>query len=67
MRLYKDTKVMVCSPNGDINYFDIVVGDLQRKCINVSTIFISNPPRWRNPNVNKSNESKLPLKEAKNK
>ena len=27
--LYKDTKVMVCSPNGDTDFFDIVTGVLQ--------------------------------------
>ena len=28
MMLYKNTKVKVCSPNGDTDYFDIVVGVL---------------------------------------
>ena len=29
MMLYKNTKVKVCSPNGDTDYFDIVAGVLQ--------------------------------------
>ena len=29
MRLYKNTKVKVCSPDGDMEYFDIVAGVLQ--------------------------------------
>ena len=29
MMFYKNTKVMVCSPNGGINFFDIVAGVLQ--------------------------------------
>ena len=29
MRLYKNTKVKVCSPGGDTEYFDIVAGVLQ--------------------------------------
>ena len=29
MMLYKDTKVKVCSPDGDTDYFDIVAGVLQ--------------------------------------
>ena len=29
MMLYKNTKVKVCSPDGDTDYFDIVAGVLQ--------------------------------------
>ena len=29
MMLYKNTKVKVCSPDGDTDYFDIVTGLLQ--------------------------------------
>ena len=29
MILYKNTKVKVCSPDGDTEYFDIVAGILQ--------------------------------------
>ena len=29
MMLYRNTKVAVCSPDGDIDYFDIVAGELQ--------------------------------------
>ena len=29
MMLYKNTKVNVCSPDGDIDYFDMVAGVLQ--------------------------------------
>ena len=29
MMLYKNTKAMVCSPDGDIDFFDIVIGVLQ--------------------------------------
>ena len=30
MMLYKDMKAMVCSPNSDIDFFDIVSGFLRR-------------------------------------
>ena len=30
MMLYKNTKVVVCSPDDDINFFGIVSGVLQR-------------------------------------
>ena len=29
MKFYKNTKVMVCSPHGDTDFFDIVTGLLQ--------------------------------------
>ena len=29
MMLYKNTKAIVCSPNGDTDFFDIVAGVLQ--------------------------------------
>ena len=55
--LYKDVKTMVCSPNGNTDYFDIVAGVSQRVtlapypftiCLDLHTT-----------NVNRSNEMKM--------
>ena len=37
--LYKDTKAMVCSPDGDTDFFDIVAGVLQGDIL-VTYLFI---------------------------
>ena len=39
MMLYRNTKVKVCSPDGDTDYFDIVAGVLQRDTL-VPYLFI---------------------------
>ena len=55
--LYKETKVIVCSPDNDSNYFDIGHWNLVRRYI--STVFIYNLPRLHPMNISRSNEKKV--------
>ena len=52
--LYKDTKVKVCSLDGNTDFFDIVAGRY------ISPISVHNLLRLRNSNVDRSNERKWP-------
>ena len=42
--LYKNTKEMVCSPDGNSNFFDIVAGVFQG---DILAPYVYNLPRWR--------------------
>ena len=54
MMVYKITKVKFHSPDGDTNFFDVVVGVLQGD----SPTSLHNLPRVRTLNINRSNERK---------
>ena len=56
MMLYKNTKVKVCSPDGDTDFFDIVAGVLQEDTLALYQIYYL--PRLRTSNVDRSNERK---------
>ena len=56
MKLYKNTKVKIRSPDGDTDFFDIVAGVLQGG--NISPIAVHNLPGLRTSNVNRFNERK---------
>ena len=53
MMLYKNTKAIVHSPDGDTDFFNIDAGVLQ------NTIFVYTLPRRRISNVNRSNKKRF--------
>ena len=55
MMLYKITKAMVCSYNGDIDFFNIFDGVLQG-----NTISVYNLLRLRTTDISRSNKRKKP-------
>ena len=55
MMLYKNTKVMVRSTNGDTNLFGIVTS-VAKSCI--SSVYIYNMPKLQTSNINRSNKRK---------
>ena len=57
MVFYKDTKVMVCSPVGDTDYFDIFTGVFQGDTL-ATFLFIICLDNVQRTNVNRSNERK---------
>ena len=54
--LDKNTKVMVRSPDGDIDFFDIASEILQGD--NLERLYVNNLPRLRTSNVNRPNTRK---------
>ena len=63
MMLYKNTKVKVCSPDGDTDFFDIVAGVLQGATL--SSYLFCYLPRLRASNVDRFKENGFTLAKAK--
>ena len=56
MMLYKNMKAVICSPDGNNDFFGIVIGVLEEDRLN--RLFVYNLPRLLTMNVNRSNKRK---------